>query len=302
MDKKQSSITALISSFGRAYHAQFDEPKIFHDMKARELMSDEEYNQISGYMIGGIDFFAPDKKAEFANAHEALKWVVQTQIAPTPLARAKYCELMLENAVQLGVTQYVLLGAGMDTFAHRNDELLKKIHVYEVDHPNTQHDKRERVKAAGWTIPEHLHYVPMDFTKDSLQDELKKAGFDFSKRTFFSWLGVSYYLTKEQNKNMISSISSFAPKGSSLMFDYADELLFESNVKRVQNMLAMAQAGGEPMKSCFSYAELEKMLEECDFLIYENLTPEDIQQQFFSNRNDDLHAFENIHYALAVLN
>jgi len=90
MDKNQSSLTALISSFGRSYHAQFDEPKIFHDNIARELMSDEEYNQISGYMIGGIDFFAPDKKDEFQSSHDALKWIVQTQIAPTPLARAKY--------------------------------------------------------------------------------------------------------------------------------------------------------------------------------------------------------------------
>jgi len=208
---------------------------------------------------------------------------------------------MFENAVRIGATQYVILGAGMDTFAYRNHELLEKINVYEVDHPGTQHSKRARVKAAGWAIPDNLHYVPMDFTKDSLHDELKKAGFDFNKRTFFSWLGVTYYLTKEQNKEMISSISSFAPKGSSLIFDYADEHLFQSNVKRVQNMLAMAQAGGEPMKSCYSYTELEKMLEECGFLIYENLTTEDIQQQFFTNRKDYLHAFENIHYTLAVI-
>jgi len=300
MENNQSSFTALIASFSRAYHAEYDEPKIFHDPIAKQLMTDEEYKQIMGYMIGGMDFFAPGKKTEFTDQKDILKWVVQTQLAPTPLARAKYCEDMLINAVRMGAKQYVILGAGMDTFAYRNLELLSKIHVFEVDHPDTQKFKRQRVLQAGWNIPDNLHYVSMDFTKDSLPDELKKAGLDMGKITFFSWLGVTYYLSKEDNANMIKTISSFAKEGSSLLFDYADDEFFTSEVKRIQNQIAMAETAGEPMKAGYSYKELEKALAEYNFLIYEHLTTLDIEKRFFANRTDYLHAFEHINYALAV--
>lgn len=89
--------------------------------------------------------------------------------------------------------------------------------------------------------------------------------------------------------------------GSTLLFDFADENLFISKTKRVQNMTAMAAAGGEPMKSCFDYEHLEKLLEEYKFLIYEFLIPYDIHEKYFKNRTDYLTAFENINYALAVL-
>jgi len=300
MENNQSSFTALIASFCRAYHAECDNAKIFHDPIARELMTDEEYQQIMGYIIGGIDFFAPGKKAEFANQSEVLKWVVQTQLAPTPLARARYCEDMLMNAVKMGAKQYVILGAGMDTFAYRNPKLLSKIHVFEVDHPDTQAFKRHKVLQAGWDIPDHLHYVSMDFTKDDLPDELKKAGFDMDEITFFGWLGVSYYLSKEDNANMIKTIASFIVDGSSLLFDYADNEFLVSTVKRIQNQIAMAKTAGEPMKAGYSYTELERTLAVHDFLIYEHLTASDIERKYFSNRTDYLHAFEHINYALAV--
>ena len=300
MKNNQSSMTALIASFSRAYHMECDEPKIFDDPVARQLMTDEEYKQIMAYMIGGIDFFAPEKKAAFTDHKDILKWVVQTQLAPTPLARARYCEDMLMNAVKMGAKQYVILGAGMDTFAYRNAELLSKIHVFEVDHPDTQELKRQKVKRAGWDIPDNLHYVSTDFAKDSLSGELKKAGLDTGKITFFSLLGVMYYLSKEDNANLLKTISSFTTEGSSILFDYADEQFLTSKIRRVQNQIAMASAAGEPMKAGYTDTEMEKTLAEHGFLIYEYLTTSDIEKRFFSNRIDYLHAFEHINYALAV--
>jgi methyltransferase (TIGR00027 family) len=263
-------------------------------------MTDEEYNQIMGYMVGGIDFFAPDNKYELKNPHEILKWVVQTQLAPTPLARAKYCEDMVMKAIKMGAQQYVILGAGMDTFAYRNHELMSKINVFEVDHPNTQTFKKMKVKQAGLNIHDNLHYVPVDFTKDNLAAELVKYGFDIKKITFFSWLGVTYYLTKDNFKNMLSIISSFSPDGSGLLFDYADDKFLISDVKRVQNQIAMAGAAGEQMKSGYSYVEMERLLAEYGLCIYEHLTTADIEIRFFAGRTDYLHAFEHINYVLAV--
>jgi methyltransferase (TIGR00027 family) len=299
MDSK-SSMTALIASFSRAYHAEFDEPIIFDDPIARQLMTDEEYQQIMGYMIGGIDFFAPEKKAALTGYEDLLKWVVQTQLAPTPLARAKYCEDMVINAAKIGAEQYVILGAGMDTFAYRNPELLSKLTVFEVDHPDTQAFKKMKVEKAGWDIPENLHFVPVDFTTDDLAEMLLKYDFDTKKITFFSWLGVIYYLTKDIFSDMVGTIASISPEGSGLLFDYPDDQFLLSDVKRVRNQIAMAEAAREPMKPGYCYKELEQLLAESGFLIYEHLTAEDIERRFFTGRSDYLHAFEHINYALAV--
>ena len=255
------SITSLMSAFGRAYHTSHENEPIFRDDFARRLMSDIEYEQTGRYILNGIDFLAPELKGTFADDDEALLWLVNTQIAPTPLARSRYCEDCLKTAALTGTGQYVVLGAGLDTFAFREPGFLKKHHVFEVDHPEIQADKIERIKRAGLEIPDNLTFVPVDFSKDSLTEALANSGYKKSGKTFFSWLGVSYYLTTEEIDRLLSELSQIGGEGSSLVFDFADNNLFNSPVNRVQNMLAMAAAGGEPMKSCFSYTEIEKLLE-----------------------------------------
>lgn len=299
--EQQASLTALMSFFGRVYHAENDQPIIFNDAFSKKLITESEYRQIQGYMLGGIDFFAPDKKDSFASSSDMLQWIVQTQIAPTPLARARFCEDALKTAVLTGTRQYVILGAGMDTFAFRNADMLNNLAVFEVDHPLTQEDKQRRIALADWEKPKNLCFVPMDFTKDNLAEKLLASGFRKDVKTFFSWLGVSYYLTKEQIETMLKTIREIAAQGSSLVFDYATNDLFASPVKRVQNMLALAAASGEPMKSTFDYTQLEQLLEKHHFLIYEHLDTEEIQQKYFANRTDSLTAFEHIQYILSVL-
>lgn len=297
----KASITALMSAFGRAFHAENEKNPIFADTKAKELMTDEEYQSIGSYILGGIDFFAPEKKGTFASDKEALRYLVNTQIVPTPLARARFCEDSLKTAMRTGTEQYVILGAGMDTFVFREPDFMKKYKVFEVDHPLTQADKKERIKMAALEIPDNLCYVPVDFSTDNLNEKLLMAGYNPSKKTFFSWLGVSYYLSLEQIEKMLDSVADLSAEGSSLVFDYADENLFRSDIKRVQNMIAMAAAGGEPMKTCFSYEQLEKLLEKHRFLIYELLTTEDIQENYFKEREDGLTAFEQISYVNAAI-
>lgn len=300
MDNK-ASITSLISAFARAYHAQNAENPIFKDTKAKELMTDEEYKMIEGYILSGIDFFASEKKGSFKNNDEALMYLVNTQLAPTPLARASFCEEALKTAMLTGTEQYVILGAGLDTFAFREPEFLKKYKVFEADHPLTQEDKRKRIAEAKLEIPENLIFVPCDFTKDNLYEKLVGAGFDKDKKTFFSWLGVSYYLSREDIEAFLKNLASFAAYGSTLLFDYAESGLFLSDIKRVQNMIAMAKAGGEEMKSSFDFISMELMLAEYGFPVYEHLTSEDIQRKYFDCRKDFLSAFEHINYVLAVI-
>lgn len=299
--KNKTSITALMSAFGRAYHVKKAADVIFADTKANELISSEEYQSISRHILSGIDFLAPEKKNKFTDDEEALQYLVNTQIAPTPLARAKFCEDELKTALESGTEQYVILGAGMDTFALRQPDLSKKYEIFEVDHPLTQADKIKRIQSAGLKIPCNLHFAPVNFLTDSLKENLLKAGFNPEKSTFFSFLGVSYYLTGEQIDSMLENIRALSARGSSLVLDYADEGLFNSNIKRVQNMTAMAAAGGEPMKTCFNAGELEKLLKRYHFSLQKSLTPANIQSRYFAHRNDELTAFEHINYALFTL-
>ncbi|MBU8788822.1 MULTISPECIES: class I SAM-dependent methyltransferase [Bacillus] len=302
MKPNESSLTSLISAFGRAYHSQFDAPKIFDDFIAKDLISEKEFLDISENMIQGIQFFNRDIAQEFQDDREKiLKWITQVQLSPTPLARAAYCESVLLHEATLGLTQYVILGAGLDTFCFRHPELKNSFQVFEVDHPSTQEFKKKRLENTEYDIPDHLHFVPMDFTREFSYQSLIDEGFE-NEKTFFSLLGVSYYLTKEENANLISRLFSKVPSGSSIVFDYADERLYEEKgiSNRVENMVKMAAASGEPMKSCFSYEEIEKLLEASSLLIYEHLTPDAINDRFFRNRTDDLSAFETIHYIHAV--
>ncbi|MGN1131973.1 MAG: class I SAM-dependent methyltransferase [Ruminococcus sp.] len=298
--ENQTSITALMSAFARAYHTGNQKHPVFADSKARELLTEEEYIEIGNYILGGIDFFAPEKKGTFKDDKETLDYLVNTQIAPTPIARGRFCEDSLKTAVITGTQQYVILGAGMDTFPFRELDFMEKYCVFEVDHPLTQEEKLRRIRLAGWEITENLHYVPVDFSKDNLEEKLIQSGFDRTKKTFFSWLGVSYYLSLEEIDNTLESIANLSAEGSSLVFDYADENLFSSQIKRVQNMMAMACAGGEPMKSCFSVADITALLEKHRFLIYELMNTKDIQEKYFRGKGNHLSAFEHINLVNAV--
>ena len=296
----KTSITALMSSFGRAFHAENEEHPIFRDFLTKKLITADEYAAVQGYILGGAQFFEPEIYPAAWEPKELLRRLVNVHIAPSPLCRAAYTEKALKTAVLTGTKQYVILGAGMDTFAFREPESLSKHRVFEVDHPLTQADKKERITHAGWTIPDNLTFVPVDFTKDSLAERLIAAGFDPSAKSFFSWLGVTYYLSAEAIDTMLSALSLICADGSSLVFDYPDENFFDAPERRVQNTIMMAKAGGEPMQSAFSYAELEKLLEKHGFLIYELLTPDDIQRNIIDKTGADMKAFEHVNYCLAV--
>ncbi len=296
----KASITALMSSFGRAFHAENEEHPVFADHLAKELMTAEEYDAVGSYILSGAQFFEPKIDPAQQEPKELLRRLVNVHIAPSPLCRAAYTEQALKTAVRTGTKQYVMLGAGMDTFAFRETEFLLKHKVFEVDHPLTQADKKERITRAGWKIPDNLSFVSVDFTRDSLAERLIAGGFDPSVKSFFSWLGVTYYLSAKAIDKTLAELSSLCADGSTLVFDYPDEGFFAALEKRVQNTIMMAKAGGEPMQSAFSYSELERLLEKHGFLIYELLTPDDIQRDVIDKSGADMKAFEHVGYCLAV--
>ncbi len=253
-------------------------------------------------MVQGIQLFNKDIAESLkGDAEELLKWIVQVQLFPTPLARASYCEKVLLNEIRLGVQQYVILGVGLDTFCLRHPDLESTLEIFEIDHPATQEFKKNRLDATNFKLPNNLHFVAMDFTKEFSYQRLIDSGFN-NKKTFFSLLGVLYYLTKEEISNLFNHLFAYIPSDSSIVMDYADENLFhdEGISNRVSNMVKMAAASGEPMKSCFTFHEMEMLLEKSNLLIYEHLSPKAIQNLYFNKRGDYLTAFESIHYIHAV--
>jgi methyltransferase (TIGR00027 family) len=132
--------------------------------------------------------------------------------------------------------QHVVLGAGMDTFAFRRPRMLDWLPVFEVDHPATQALKRRRIAELGWEVPARLHFVPVDLVQESLATALARAPFDAQAHSFFSWMGVTYYLSRDAVFATLRAIAETAPSGSIVTFDYLDNDRFdpEKRSPRVQ--------------------------------------------------------------------
>ena len=186
----------------------------------------------------------------------------------------------------------------MDTFAFRNDN--PNIQVFEIDHPDTQRYKLEKIRALEWNIPSNVHYVAVDFAKDDMAVELKKAGYNPAAPSFFAILGVTYYLTLpvfEETLEHISAISSF---GSKLVFDFPDDTTFTpGTAERVHRLSEITSSLGEEMQHGYALSEVSEALERHGFLLDEHNSPEKIQKRFFDGRTDGQQAYENIHFILA---
>lgn len=304
IEENKVSQSALASANTRGYHAEFDYPKIFDDFLAYRFLTEDERTSFNEQMIKALRLFNLPGVSAFTDRPTALAWVMQT-IAPTPLilGRSRYAEERLEEAVQQGVKQYVNLGAGMDTFAFRRPEMVRQLQVFEVDHPATQAFKRHRLAELGWEIPAQLHFVGVDFTKDTMAAVLTRSTYNPQVPTFFSWLGVTYYLSRNAVFATLRTIAEIAPAGSMIVFDYLDIDAFDPKkaTPRVMGMLWSAQRVGEPMKSGFHPSSLATDLAGLGLYLNEDLSPWDIQSKYFTGRTDHYNACEHAHYACAVV-
>ena len=196
-----------------------------------------------------------------------LYWLVTSvalrKVLPTMtyvLVRARFCDDRVLAAVERGVRQLVILGAGFDTFALRYSDL--GIEVFEVDLPASGALKRERMAAAGLSVPKHLRFVEVDFERDDLGARLVAAGFDPRQRTLFSWMGVTFYLTLEAVTGTLDRIGVLAAPGSELALDYMQEreCVPEEELELFDRMLRFVKRHGEPMITSFAPDEaVERM-------------------------------------------
>lgn len=221
-----------------------------------------------------------------------------------PICRARYVEDTLEKAVRQGIRQYVILGAGMDTFAFRRPDLIERLEVFEVDHPATQEFKLSRLAGLGWKHPAKLHFIPIDFKQESLVTALtRSSSYDPKIKSLFSWLGVVIYLTRDEVFAALRSITDIAPAGSMVIFDYTntDAFIPEKSSPQMQKFMELGQKIGEPMITGFKPSTLAEDLESLGFRLIENLSPDDIERLYFQGRMDGYHAQEHGHIACAVI-
>lgn len=303
MPEVQAGVTALITAYARAYHATRDDPKIFDDFLADALYTPAEREQFDRNLAGLVGLIDPQLAAQAPSQEQALAAVIQLHNGPVTLSRSRYAEDCLAAELERGAAQYLILGAGFDTYALRHPELAGRLEVFEVDHPVTQSMKRERLKIPGWEAPPHLHFVPVDFARESLAEALARTTYDPRRPTFISWLGVSFYLDREVAAATLRSLAGLAPRGSALVFDYidADAFLPAKAGPRIRLMQSIAAQVGEPIKTGFDPAGLAGELRAAGFELLENLSPAQIEARYFQGRADRYHAFEHFHFARAAV-
>ncbi len=196
MKPNEPSRTALMIARQRAAHQLLDHGSILYDPFAMKILREDEKDVL-----------------QFANQHP-LASIGRLFTA----ARSRIAEDALSKAVESGIRQIVILGAGLDTFALRNPQVALEIHIYEVDHPATQAGKRQRLAEAEIAFPPWLTFVPVDFEHDDLGEKLAAAGFQPNAPAFFTWLGVVPYLTEDAIGRTLDYISSIP--NSEVVFDY----------------------------------------------------------------------------------
>jgi len=201
--------------------------------------------------------------------------------------RARVPEDVVEQAAEDGVDQYVILGAGLDTFACRRSDLAGRVRVFEVDHPDTQRWKRSRLGELGVDPALDVAYVPVDFERQTLRAGLEAADFDFARRAVFSWIGVTMYLTLDAIRVTLSTVGEAAP-GSRIVLTYNQPRDALSGLgAQTEGVLARIVAEmGEPMVSLFRPKQIEDLLRDLGYTAIEHFGPDEAAATYFPGHDD----------------
>jgi methyltransferase (TIGR00027 family) len=270
MEDAAPSRTALRVASHRAAHQLFDAPRVFDDPLALAIIGADDAGRLRA-------------------APEAHQDRITRAFRAFMVARSRYAEDELARAIGRGAAQYVSLGAGLDTFAYRNPYPAPGLRVFEVDHPATQDWKRGLLAAAAIPIPASVTFAPVDFERQTLADGLGRAGFNRQAPTFFSWLGVTMYLTHEAVALTLAFVAA-TPPGGGLAFDYAAprsslgpaaQLALDALSRRVA-------AAGEPFQTFFNPRTLEAQLSRIGFQSIEDLGADELNARYFADREDGL--------------
>lgn len=199
--------------------------------------------------------------------------------------RSRYAEDRLAAG---GFTQYVILGAGLDSFAWRRPDLLPPLTVFEVDHPASQAWKLKRVEELALPLTDSQVFVPVDFEAEPLQDALRNAGFDWDQPALFAWTGVAPYLTEKAIESTLCTIATAAP-GSEVALSYKaeDAALDDAGREFIRIYAPIAASLGEPVQPG-PVIEIERLIGQCGLTVVDHPARADLEQRYFAGRTDGL--------------
>jgi methyltransferase (TIGR00027 family) len=274
MTARDSSTTMIITAIQRAAHQVLDdEPRILDDPIAIGLAEGCSREEI---LAAAQDYRTP----------------MIALLRSAFVLRSRFVEDCLQSAVTGGIRQYVILGAGLDTFAYRQPDWARNLAIFEVDHPSSQEYKRERLAARGIEIPASLRFCPCDFEHQFLEEALAATSFDCRMPAFFSWLGVTQYLTRDAIETTLRFVASL-PHASEITFQFVIPQAYLSGIDAEVSLFAADRAAmrGEPWITRIDPEECKVWLASLGFSKVFHLTPEEAQRRYFEGRRDGLRVY-----------
>lgn len=272
MDKTKASQTAALSALHRAVHQVLDNhPKILDDPLA------------VGFVPGAAEHEIMALQADFQEP-------IQRRTRSGLVLRSRFMEDQLRDAVEAGVQQYLLLGAGFDTFSCRQPSWASDLQIIEVDHPATQAEKLACLSSAGLKPPGNVSFHFIDFEEASLVDGLATSRFSAQQPTFVSWLGVTMYLTRPAIQETLRFVLSL-PRPSRIVFSFykPPSSIEDLEVReQTESIIRLAAEHGEPMVSLFEPQELKDWLHRLGFSKIRHFTADEAQDLYYRDRSDGL--------------
>jgi methyltransferase (TIGR00027 family) len=290
MKNKQRDSTARATAAIRAMHVLYDQQVVFDDPYALQ------FTRPAFRRVCRSRFFPWLLRRRFVSD-------MLQPISAQVLSRAKYCEEKLEQAVSKGIAQYVIIGAGFDSFCLRRPDFASCLRIYEIDHPTTQQMKQQRLMEIVESSLRDVEFLAVDLEKQTIFDALSGSSFSKDEKAFFSWLGTVPYLSEDAVFNVLRHLASFAANGSEIVFDYLipTQLMTQEERRVLGRAMRMIARFGEPVKSFFKPDIFPSKISQLGYDIFENQSPAEQNKQYFFDRSDHLKthsAAYNIHMAI----
>lgn len=276
MKEGQSSRTAEAAAALRANHFKNTVSPVFSDPYAFELTSRSWKKLLSSPLLV--------KLMNSAVLNRTLGLLTGQVVG-----RSRYAEDLLDQAVQQNTQQYVLVGAGLDSFVLRESHHYPTLKIFEVDHPDTQAAKQAKLKKLG-NIPASVEFVAINFEKESISEALTRSLYEPTAPAFFSWLGTTHYLNSQTTLQTLKSIAEFAANGSEVVLDYSTDFQELNGIERLGSM-GVAQFTyllKEPLLGQFKPKDLHHAVEQMGFEVVEDLSGEAITERYFNGRIDEI--------------
>lgn len=276
MKEGQSSRTAEAAAALRANHFQNAENPVFSDPFAFELTSKGWKKLLTTPLTVKVM-----NSAVFNHTFGLLTGQV--------VGRSRYAEDLLEQAMKQGIQQYVLVGAGLDSFTLRQAQKYPRLKIFEVDHPDTQAAKQRKLRQYG-ALPANVEFVAIDFEKESIADALARSTFKQDQSAFFSWLGTTHYLEPATTLNTLASISQIAAEGSEVVLDYSVDYRELEGIERLGTLFVsqFTRFLKEPLKGQFRSKTLHQAVEQMGYIVTEDLSGDGLTERYFQGRPDHI--------------